>query len=368
MSHMKWKLRSLPLFAVFAALLLAWNIERSLASGRSSEHDDTTTATCEAPSDDGSSSSSSSTRRTVFAPLLEKPNEFVESSRPEIQLAVRRWIPAADDDAKVVLIAHHGGCGWHSGYFDELGKNLKESGISLIAYDQVGSGFSDSIGGRRQYFDSMDRLSDDLTKFVKDTRSEFPGNSVFVLGEGFGAMIALHSILREQQQSTVADGYIMAGPAITLRQDMLPPKFVIKVVTFLAWFFPKLKMPATDLFSTFDEAFGDPRWAEAGRADPFVQEAFVSAPLLGMAVSTLTASDNIVKSMDLVDVPFFILVGTNDTCVNIPDSEKLVEIAKSNDKRLKIIDNARHLLFHDKPDITKEVINDIIDWILARSK
>lgn len=51
----------------------------------------------------------------------------------------------------------------------------------------------------------------------------------------------------------------------------------------------------------------------------------------------------------------------------IPDSEKLVQIAKSKDKRLKIVDNARHLLFHDKPEITKEVIHDIKDWILARS-
>lgn len=160
----------------------------------------------------------------------------------------------------------------------------------------------------------------------------------------------------------------MAGPAITLRQDMLPPKFVITIVKFLARFLPNLKMPGTDLFSTFDEAFGDPRWAEAGRADTFIQEAFVSAPLLGMAASTLTASDNIVKSMDQVDVPFFILVGSDDTRVNIPDSEKFVQLAKSKDKRLKIIDNARHLLFQDKPEITKEVIEDITDWILARSK
>lgn len=85
----------------------------------------------------------------------------------------------------------------HSGMFKELGNDLMEHGIGVIAYDQVGSGYSDSIEGRRQYFDSVDRLSDDLTKFVKDTREKFPGKPVFVLGESFGGMVAFHSILRE---------------------------------------------------------------------------------------------------------------------------------------------------------------------------
>ena len=182
-------------------------------------------------------------------------------------------------------------------------------------------------------------------------------------------MVALYSILKEQQANptAVADGYVMAGPAITLRPEMLPPRFVIKIVKVLARFFPSLKMPGVDIFSTFDDAFGDPRWAEAARADPFIQEAFVSAPLLGMAASTLTASDNIVASMDRVEAPFFIVVGNEDTRIVIPDSERLVQLARSNDKRLKIVENDRHMLFQDKAEITAEVINDIKEWILARS-
>lgn len=155
----------------------------------------------------------------------------------------------------------------------------------------------------------MGRLSDDLNKFVKDARIRFPSKPVFVLGESFGAMIALHSALREQQNqpATVANGYIMASPVITLRPDMLPPKFVIIIVKFGARFLPNLKIPGTDLFCTFDDAFGDPRSAEAGWADSFIQEAFVTTPFLGMVASTLTASDNVVRSMDRVEVPFFII-------------------------------------------------------------
>jgi len=301
-----------------------------------------------------------------IGPLLEKPTEFVSSSTPEIRLAVRRWIP--DEDVKSLVVIHHGGAGMHSGWFDGLGNFLMEHGIGVIAYDMVGVGFSDAIGGRRHYFDSIDRVADDLTTLVKDTREKYPGKPVFVLAESFGGMVALHSILKNQTtKNMVADGYILTGPVITVREEMLPPKIVIRIVKFLARFFPKMKMPGTDIASTFDEAFGDPRWAKAGRADPIVQEWFGTTPLLDMAVSALTVSESNKRSMDQVDVPISVMVGDGDVRINIPESKLLIKVAKSKDKRFKLYENARHMLFQDKPEISREAMNDVKDWILARS-
>ena len=79
-----------------------------------------------------------------------------------------------------------------------------------------------------------------LLHSVQDTRTEFPEKSVFVLGESFGGMVAFHGILREQAKKAVADIYILIGPVITLCDDMLPPKFVIRIVKFLSRFFPNL--------------------------------------------------------------------------------------------------------------------------------
>lgn len=342
--------------AVCVALLLGGHIGLVASS---IDDDGGAEATC-----DSGGTCSSTDSDVLFEMLLEKPTEFVPSSLPDIRLAVRRWIP---EEVKSLLIVHHGGCRQHSGWYVQLGKRLVEDGIGVIAYDMVGSGFSGGIEGRRQYFDSIDTLSDDLMKFVKDTREKFPGKRVFVLGESFGGMIAFHNILREQKNNAAADGYIMTGPVITLRDEMLPPKIVLVVDKLLARFFPKLKMPGTDLYSTFDEAFGDPRWAQAERADPFVQEAFVTPPLLDMVVSTLAVSESNKKSMDQVEVPLFFLVGASDVRINIPESELFVELARSKDKRLKIVDNARHLLFQDQREITNEVIEDTKEWILARS-
>lgn len=125
-------------------------------------------------------------------------------------------------------------------------------------------------------------------------------------------------------------------------------------------------MPAVDIHSTFDEAFGEPRWANAARADPFVQESFVSPALLDMALSAVTTSERNKKSMNQVEVPLLFLVGADDVRIKIPESKMFIELAKSNDKRLKLVENGRHL-FQDKREITKEAIKDVRDWILARS-
>ena len=43
-------------------------------------------------------------------------------------MAGRRWLPEEEDEVTLLLLVHHGGCGWHSGWYDELGTNLKADG------------------------------------------------------------------------------------------------------------------------------------------------------------------------------------------------------------------------------------------------
>lgn len=295
-----------------------------------------------------------------FAPL-GPPDEFVESSQPGIRLAVRRWEPSSGEDIKSVLIALHGGVGWHSGYFDILGKALASNNIAVVAYDQVGSGYSDSMNGYRQYFDSMDTLHSDLSKMVEDAKKRY-NKPVFCLGESFGGMVLLYHMLQKPN----ADGYVLSGPVIHIRKEMLPPKFVQEIVKFLGKFFPHLKMPGTDFKSTFDEAFGDPKWAAAGRADPFIQEAASTPPRLAMVASAISASDTIWDNKHQITSPFIIFMGQEDVRVYIPDSEELYSQAKSTDKTLVIVPGGRHQLYQDQPNVTQYVVDGVKDWILAR--
>ena len=67
----------------------------------------------------------------AFQPL-GKPTEFASSRGHKV--ALRRWDVK---EPKAVLLIVHGGAGWHSGYFDLLGKALQAKSFAAVAYDQV---------------------------------------------------------------------------------------------------------------------------------------------------------------------------------------------------------------------------------------
>lgn len=149
--------------------------------------------------------------------ILGKPSEFTEST-VGVKLAVRRWIPE-DDTIKSVVLFIHGGAGFHSGYSDIMGKSLQKAGIAVVAYDGVGSGYSEGIGGLRNYVDSIDTLTNDVSMFLNKLRKEYPSKKVFAMGESFGGNILVAQILKEQKNTvnaTLADGYVLTGPVIQL--------------------------------------------------------------------------------------------------------------------------------------------------------
>ena len=94
---------------------------------------------------------------------------------------------------------------------------------------------SDGDWGTKTLFRLLGQSSGGSHEVCEGHTRDLSGQKVFVLGESFGGMVAFHSLLREEQttKGVVADGYILAGPLITLRSEMLPPKLVITIVTFL---------------------------------------------------------------------------------------------------------------------------------------
>lgn len=105
-----------------------------------------------------------------------------------------------------------------------MGNAMRDAGIAVIAYDTVGSGYSDGMnGGMRNYFDSMETLTADFTKILRKVRSEFPDKKVFALGESFGCMVLLAQILEEQKKEGndggLVDGYIFSGPVVKILRE-----------------------------------------------------------------------------------------------------------------------------------------------------
>eukprot|EP00525_Craspedostauros_australis_P009509 CAMPEP_0198134518 /NCGR_PEP_ID=MMETSP1442-20131203/60118_1 /TAXON_ID= /ORGANISM="Craspedostauros australis, Strain CCMP3328" /LENGTH=242 /DNA_ID=CAMNT_0043795663 /DNA_START=437 /DNA_END=1162 /DNA_ORIENTATION=- len=242
---------------------------------------------------------------------------------------------------------------------------MMQAGIAFISYDQAGCGYSDSTNGMRAYFDSIDTITNDFTKILNDMRSKFEGRKIFAMGESFGGHIVLKQMLVEQmkgESGSLADGYILTGPVIQLLPEMLPPKPVVALLKFVARFFPMLEMPGTDFFSTFDLAFGDKRWARAGRADPIIQEAATIPPRLGMIASVLTSFGYVNDSLGDIKAPIAVFMGEKEVRVDTDAVRRVQQLAQSEDKTFKEVKGGHHQLFQDISEVTGVVCNHVKEW------
>ncbi|CAL1134262.1 unnamed protein product [Cladocopium goreaui] len=226
----------------------------------------------------------------------------------------------------------------HSGYFDILGQALKRAGYTAVAYDQVGCGYSQGDPG---YIERYSFVVDDLQKRAEEhlrypkRESQVPRVQckLFILGESAGALLALrHGIGRSH-------------------------------------FFPRLPLPGVDVVSTFDAAFGEPRWAAAGKADPIVRRVLDAKFHVRTGAETLNAVDfvNDPSKQRLLKSPLAIIVGEKEQRVDVGAIFEFYLAAGSIDKQLKVIPGACHQLFQDKADITRQAVQEVIAWLGAHS-
>lgn len=101
--------------------------------------------------------------------------------------AVRDWPLAPEVPLRgVVLLVH--GLGEHIGRYEGLAQHLNDWGFAVRGYDQFGHG---NTGGVRGCLPSDDRLLDDLTAMVDDTRARVPqGAPLILLGHSLGGLVA----------------------------------------------------------------------------------------------------------------------------------------------------------------------------------
>ena len=100
------------------------------------------------------------------------------------------------------------------------------------------------------------------------------------------------------------DGVIASGGLLSVGAQFLPPAPVVKILVFLARYYPRLVMPATDFESTFDDAFGDKDWAKTARQDPKISTQL--KPTIGAVAATLSAGELIRAKVNEFPVKFML--------------------------------------------------------------
>lgn len=173
--------------------------------------------------------------------------------------AVRDWPLAPEVPLRgVVLLVH--GLGEHIGRYEGLAQHLVEWGFAVRGYDQFGHG---NTGGVRGCLPSDDRLLDDLTAMVDDTRARVPqGTPLILLGHSLGGLVAARFVglgLRP------VEALVLSSPALDPGLNLVQ-KLLLAVLPSIA--------PNLCVGNGLDPAMlsHDPAVVAAYKADPVVHD------------------------------------------------------------------------------------------------
>lgn len=279
---------------------------------------------------------------------LGKPSEYMQSTSPNgYQLAIRRW-PAAPGTFKASVVLQHGG-GWHSGYFGELGTALSRMGYEVVAMDTMGHGFSEGPGGKLQW-DHLRVAQEDLRQLV----ASMP-KPVVLFAESMGAVIGTTLAIEN-----LVDAYVSSGGLFRLQRKTAPPPVATAALVAVGWLFPDFKVTLPSINDTFDSAFGDPRWAQAARADPNI---VVNAFYAGSMSQVLIEARQIRRKASSITCPLLVMHSKTDTRTDFGAAEEFFQNVASTDKRIIAYENASHQLYQDTEDNVARTISDLTNWL-----
>jgi alpha-beta hydrolase superfamily lysophospholipase len=317
------------------------------------------------------------------------------SSSSCYKLHYRKWVPKKP---KAVIIFMHG-ISTHSGKAFELpdksssNKNDKHNdrklntallaetflkeGMALYAFDLLGHGFSE--GPRFWIPDTYKKTNkQDYINFCRMVANEQPNSPLFLMGESYGCTLSLHVAKDFQEARDNAttsscyfppnfDSLILTAPAII---GDLPPAPVVKILTFLAGYFPLWRPFFMPNPVSPERIWRDPAVLMIRTNPRFVEMSIDGSGLpfrLGTALNLLRALQDVRTTViPGLTVPFLILHGTEDYGVPIEGSEFLWENAATadSDKDFLRKEGAYHDLFADY--VAEECMQDTMNWIHKR--
>lgn len=289
-----------------------------------------------------------------------------------VRLATRTWAPSANSKPKAIAVIVHGG-GWHSGYYGFLAEHLTKEQIFVAAYDQPGCGYSESDPNAPKgciHVYSFDELVDEVYEAVDWAKKEAAvacnttyknDIPVFLIGESFGGVQVLSAAFEfnDRMRSTIG-GVVVLGGSIRVAKKILPHWAVVCVLTRIAPYYAKAKMPAAVLASTFDEAFGDEEWAKVAHSDSKV---CVSPKYtLGAAASSLSSGETVLERAADFPVPLLAIHGMRDCRTQCEAMIEFVDRVGRN-AEIMLVDTDGHQLLQDKPQVTTMVVEKVASWL-----
>ncbi|GFP82884.1 caffeoylshikimate esterase [Phtheirospermum japonicum] len=265
-------------------------------------------------------------------------------------LFCRSWFPVSGEMKGILIIIH--GLNEHSGRYTQFAKHLVSCNFGVFAMDWIGHGGSDGLHG---YVPSLDHVVADTGAFLEKVKLENPGVPCFLFGHSTGGAVVLKAASYPHIEEML-EGIILTSPALRVKPahpivGAVAPIFSIVIPRFQFKGANKRGIPVSR----------DPAALLAKYSDPLV---YTGPIRVRTGHEILRISAYLMRNIQSITVPFFVLHGTADRVTDPLASQDLYNEAPSKYKNIKLYEGFLHdLLFEPERE---EIAQDIIDWMERR--
>ncbi|KAL6524059.1 hypothetical protein OROMI_031154 [Orobanche minor] len=250
----------------------------------------------------------------------------------------------------ILIIIH--GLNEHSGRYAHFAKQLVSCNFGVFAMDWIGHGGSDGLHG---YVPSLDHVVADTAAILEKVKLENPGVPCFLFGHSTGGAVVLKAASYPHIEEML-EGVILTSPALRVKPahpivGAVAPIFSMVVPRFQFKGANKRGIPVSR----------DPAALLAKYSDPLV---YTGPIRVRTGHEILRISAYLMRNIQCITVPFFVLHGTADRVTDPLASQDLYNVAPSKYKDIKLYEGFLHdLLFEPERE---EIARDIIGWMEKR--
>ncbi|KAM5148807.1 monoglyceride lipase [Mantella aurantiaca] len=254
------------------------------------------------------------------------------------------------DTGALIFVVH--GAGEHSGRYDDLAQLLTDLDFLVFSHDHVGHGQSD---GDRMMISDFHIYVRDGFQHVDLMRKEHPDLPLFICGHSMGGAI---TILMANERPMEFSGVILISPLV-LPNPESASSFKVFAAKILNHVLPNLSLGGIDP----NCVSRDKHEVECYVTDPLVYHGGLK---VSFAVQLLSATSRVEKTLPHFQLPLILFHGTADKLCDIRGSQFMMDTVPSEDKTLKVYENAFHALHKELPEVKSAVYHEIRSWILQR--
>lgn len=288
-----------------------------------------------------------------------KSTKFDYTAPSGLTLFTKSWQPIKPSPPRGIICMVHGYGNDISWTFQATPIFLAQNGFSCFALDLQGHGHSQ---GLKAYVPNVDVVVHDCLSFFNFVSTQDPVFEQvprFLFGESMGGAICLLMHFKKPQ---FFKGAILTAPMCKISEKVKPKWPIPQILTAVARFAPTLAIvPTADLL---EKSVKVPEKRVIGAMNPM---RYKGKPRLGTVLELLRVTEYVSSRLGEVEIPFVVLHGSADVVTDPDVSRELYEVAKSQDKSIKIYEGMMHsLLFGETDENVAAVRADILRWLEQR--